>query len=53
MPSSFRKAQASALMEIPAGRLGRPDEVASLVLDLCTENNYLTGQVIHLDGGWI
>ena len=39
------------LMEIPAGRLGRPDEVASL--DLCTENNYLTGQVIHLDGGWI
>ncbi len=41
------------LMEIPAGRLGRPDEVASLVLDLCTENNYLTGQVIHLDGGWI
>lgn len=41
------------LMEIPAGRMGRPDEVASLVLDLCTENEYLTGQVIQLDGGWI
>ncbi len=43
----------SLLMEIPAGRMGRPDEVASLVLDLCTENDYLTGQVIQLDGGWI
>lgn len=43
----------SLLLEIPAGRLGRPDEVASLVLDLCTENHYLTGQIIQLDGGWI
>jgi 3-oxoacyl-[acyl-carrier protein] reductase len=43
----------SLLLEIPAGRMGRPDEVASLVLDLCTENDYLTGQVIQLDGGWI
>lgn len=41
------------LMEIPAGRMGRPDEVASLVLDICTQNEYLTGQVIQLDGGWI
>ena len=39
--------------EIPAGRLGRPEEVAKLVLDLCTGNEYLTGQVIQLDGGWI
>lgn len=39
--------------EIPAGRLGRPDEVAKLAVDLCTDNQYLTGQVITLDGGWI
>lgn len=39
--------------EIPAGRLGRPEEVANLVLNLCTGNEYLTGQVIQLDGGWI
>lgn len=43
----------SLLLDIPAGRMGRPDEVASLVLDLCTENDYLTGQIIQLDGGWI
>lgn len=41
------------LEEIPAGRMGLPEEVGKLVLDLCTENQYLTGQVIHLDGGWI
>ena len=28
-------------------------EVAHLALQLCTDNNYLTGQVIGLDGGWI
>lgn len=38
--------------EIPAGRFGHPDEVASLVLDLAQKHNYLTGQVITLDGGW-
>ena len=39
--------------EIPAGRLGKPEEVARLVYELCTGNEYLTGQVIQLDGGWI
>lgn len=41
------------LEEIPAGRFGRPEEVAKLILDLCTENEYLTGQIIQLDGGWV
>lgn len=39
--------------EIPAGRMGKPEEVAELVYTLCTGNDYLTGQVIQLDGGWI
>ncbi len=39
--------------EIPAGRLGKPEEVAALVYQLCTGNEYLTGQIINLDGGWI
>ncbi len=39
--------------EIPAGRMGKPEEVAELVYQLCTGNDYLTGQVIQLDGGWI
>ena len=43
----------SLMAEIPAGRMGQPDEVAALVLQLITGNEYLTGQVIQLDGGWI
>ena len=39
--------------EIPAGRLGTPAEVGSLVQSLCSDSGYLTGQVIQLDGGWI
>jgi len=39
--------------EIPAGRLGRAEEVADLVYHLGYKNGYLTGQVIGLDGGWI
>lgn len=40
-------------VEIPAGRLGTPEEVADLVFYLADKNDYLTGQVIGLDGGWI
>ena len=40
------------VQEIPSDRLGRPEEVAALVVQLCTGNEYLTGQIITLDGGW-
>lgn len=39
--------------EIPVGRLGRSEEVADLAYYLAEKNEYLTGQVIGLDGGWI
>jgi 3-oxoacyl-[acyl-carrier protein] reductase len=39
--------------EIPASRLGRAEEVADLVYHLAYKNEYLTGQIIGLDGGWI
>lgn len=39
--------------EIPAGRLGSPEEVADLTYQLTHKNSYLTGQIIQLDGGWI
>lgn len=39
--------------EIPAGRMGRPEEVADLIYGLCIESSYITGQVITIDGGWM
>ncbi len=41
------------LEEIPAGRMGTPEEAAQLVLQLAQSPSYLTGQIIRLDGGWI
>jgi len=38
------------LAHIPAGRTGSPDEIAAAVKFLI-ENDYLTGQVINIDGG--
>ena len=41
------------IREIPADRLGRAEEVADLVYQLTHKNEYLTGQIINLDGGWM
>lgn len=38
--------------EIPADRIGQPKEVARLVLSLLHGPDYLTGQIITMDGGW-
>lgn len=38
--------------EVPAGRLGRPEEIAAMVRHLCQpEAAYITGQTIHVNGG--
>lgn len=39
--------------EIPANRLGKAEEVADFVYQLSQKNEYLNGQIITLDGGWI
>ena len=39
--------------KIPQGRLGKPREIAEIVLFLCSEKNtYITGQNIIIDGGF-
>jgi 3-oxoacyl-[acyl-carrier protein] reductase len=38
--------------EIPADRIGQPEEAAQLVVSLLKAPEYLTGQVITMDGGW-
>lgn len=38
--------------EIPADRIGQPQEAAQLLLSLLNAPSYLTGQIITLDGGW-
>ncbi|MEN8722881.1 MAG: 3-oxoacyl-[acyl-carrier-protein] reductase [Alphaproteobacteria bacterium] len=47
--------QKAALSErIPAGRLGTPDDIASGVLFLSSdEAGYITGQTLHVNGGMI
>ncbi len=40
------------LNTIPAGRFGKPEEIARVVLFLCSDDSrYLTGQTIEIDGG--
>lgn len=40
--------------EIPAGRLGEPEELAALATFLCSERaGYITGQSVAVDGGWV
>jgi len=49
---SLEGAEAAARNEIPAGRLGRPEEYGDLVAFLCSERAaYVTGTVIPIDGG--
>jgi len=38
--------------EIPTDRFGTPEEVAHLVSQLAESPEYMTGQIITLDGGW-
>ncbi|RMH80425.1 MAG: 3-oxoacyl-[acyl-carrier-protein] reductase [Acidobacteria bacterium] len=42
----------SYLKNIPLGRFGKPEDVAGLVVFLCSDYaSYITGQVLHVNGG--
>ena len=54
MNQCFDEEEREALIqEIPADRMGKTEEVAKLAYSLATGPEYLTGQIISLDGGWI
>jgi 3-oxoacyl-[acyl-carrier protein] reductase len=51
---SMEAAEAAAQRDVPAGRLGRPEEYGDLVAFLCSDRAaYVTGTVIPIDGGML
>ncbi len=51
---SLDTAEEAAKTEVPAARLGRPEEYGDLVAFLCSERSaYITGTVIPIDGGML
>lgn len=36
----------------PLGRFGTPEEIANCALFLAAGNHYITGEILHTDGGW-
>lgn len=52
MNKGYSKEDIKALKnEIPLERMGNPEDIAKCVRWLI-EDNYTTGQVINIDGGW-
>ena len=53
MTEQLSEEQRAGLLEsVPLGRLGLPNEVASLVAYLASDASaYITGQVLHINGG--
>ena len=42
----------AVIAEIPADRIGTPEEVAKVAFSLASLPSYLTGQIIGVDGAW-
>lgn len=54
MNAWLSKEEAEALAdEIPAGREGTKEEAAQMICMVADAPDYLTGQIITMDGGWI
>jgi len=50
---AIHRVYSDALPQIPMRRVGRPEEIASVVAFLASsEADYITGQAINVNGGW-
>ncbi len=51
---AHRKSREGLLQQIPLGRTGRPEDIAGVAVFLASNDaDYITGQTIFADGGWI
>ena len=47
------QARQQMLSQIPLKRFAEPEEIASVILFLCSPlSSYVTGQTLHVNGGW-
>ena len=52
MSGSAEEAEAAAAREVPAGRMGKPEEMAAAAAFLCSARaGYVTGETLAVDGG--
>ena len=50
IPEENRKAM---MTQIPLNRFAEPEEISDVILFLCSDlSSYVTGQTIHVNGGW-
>lgn len=47
----YKELWAEAVKKMPLRRLGTPEDAAQVCLFLAAENSWVTGQIIHLNGG--
>lgn len=53
MNSRFSKEEMTAFTdEIALGRIGNTEEVAETIFHVATKATYMTGEIVHLDGGY-
>jgi 3-oxoacyl-[acyl-carrier protein] reductase len=51
IPESARE---QMMTQIPLGRFGVPEDIANAILFLCSPlADYITGQTLHVNGGWM
>jgi NAD(P)-dependent dehydrogenase (short-subunit alcohol dehydrogenase family) len=51
---AMRRRGDKIIAQIPTGRMGEPEEIAEMVVWLCSERaSYVTGAAYNVDGGWM